>query len=426
MTLTVDGSTTSPSSARIRFALFALALGGFGIGSSEFVALGLLPNLASDLLPALHARSAADADARAGLVISAYALGVVVGAPTIATVAARFPRKRLLAVLLGVFLIGSVASALAPSFGTLLAARFLTGLPHGAFFGIASLVAGSLMGPGKRARGVAFVLSGLTIATVVGVPAITWLGAGWRASYLVVGLVFAATLVAILLALPYQPGDQGATMRQQLRAFRRLQFWMALAIGAIGFGGLFAVFSYLAPIVTNVAGLPEAAVPLFLVDVGLGMTVGNLVGGALADRSVKWAMLGGFGLLIAGLVVLGIGAASVPVLAVGVFIVGGAAAGLGPTIQTRLMDAARNAQTLAAAVNHSALNLGNSLGALLGGATIAAGFGYLSPVGVGLALSVAGLVLAVSTFAIERSRSRRGVPTLPHTEYVDLPPVNAV
>jgi DHA1 family inner membrane transport protein len=410
VTLSSDGPTTL-SPARIRFALLALALGGFGIGCTEFVAMGLLPNIAADLLPELYATAPEDANAGAGWIISAYALGVVVGAPTIAAAAARWPRKKLLLALLTAFTLGTVASAVLPSFGLVLVARFLAALPHGAYFGIASLVAASLMGPGKRARGVALVLSGLTIANVIGVPAITWLGqaAGWRVAYLAVAGIFALTFVAVALAVPWQPGDPNATMKRELRAFTRSQVWFALGIGAIGFGGLFAVYSYVAPLATEVTGLPLAAVPLVLVVFGIGMTIGNFAGGRLADWSVRRSMYVFFAILAAALVLLAFTAWSPAGLAAGVFLVGASSAALSPTIQARLMDVARDSQSIAAALNHSALNIGNSLGALLGGLAIAAGLGYVAPIWIGLLLTIAGSVLAVTSFALDRSRGRRGV-----------------
>lgn len=409
------GAALSPT--RIRLALLALALGGFAIGSTEFVAMGLLPNIASDLLPKLYAVSPADANAQAGWMISAYALGVVVGAPTIAAAAARWPRKRLLLWLLVTFTVGTLAAVVAPTFGLVLVARFVAALPHGAYFGIASLVAASLMGPGKRGRGVAFVLSGLTIANVVGVPAITWIGqqAGWRVAYLAVAVIFALTFAAVLLAVPWQAGNPEATMRRELKAFGRPQVWFTLGIGAIGFGGLFALYTYIAPIVTDVAGLPEWAVPLILVCCGLGMTVGNLVGGAMADRSVKRTMLTFFVVLMVALVGVGLLAQNWVVLAAGVFLVGASSSAISPAIQTRLMDVARDSQSIAAALNHSALNIGNSLGAYLGGVAIAAGLGYRAPVWVGLVLSALGLILAVGSFAYDRSRAKRGLPVAGHT-----------
>jgi DHA1 family inner membrane transport protein len=410
------------SPARIRLALLALALGGFAIGATEFVAMGLLPNLAADLLPGLYASSPDAANAQVGWLISAYALGVVVGAPTIAAAAAKWPRKQLLLALLAAFTLATIASALLPSFGLVLAARFVAALPHGAYFGIASLVAAELMGPGKRARGVAIVLSGLTIANVIGVPSITWLGqvAGWRVAYVAVAALFAVTFLAVLVAVPFQNGNPGATMRSELRAFGRLQVWLALLIGAVGFGGLFAVYTYVAPLVIEITGLPAMAVPLVLVVVGLGMTAGNFVGGALADRSVRRTMYIFFGVMLGALLLLALSAQTLPGLLIGVFLVGGAASALSPTIQTRLMDVAHDSQSIAAALNHSALNLGNALGAYLGGVVIAAGLGYLAPIWVGFGLSVLGVALAAVTFAIDRNRRRRGVDVPYGTQLIDV------
>ncbi|WP_353827384.1 MFS transporter [Agromyces sp. SYSU T0242] len=409
---TEQPGTTTASPMRIRLALLALAMGGFGIGATEFVAMGLLPDMAADLLPGLSATSTEAANAAAGWIISAYALGVVVGAPTIAAAAARWPRKRLLLALLAAFSLGTIASALLPTFELVVAARFAAALPHGAYFGIASLVAAGLMGPGKRARGVALVLSGLTIANVVGVPAITWLGqqAGWRVAYLAVAGIFVVTFLAVAAAVPHQPGDPAATIGRELRIFTRAQAWFALAIGAIGFGGLFAVYSYVAPLATEVTGLPAGAVPLVLVVFGLGMTIGNLVGGRLADWSVRRSMYLFFGILAGALLFLVVAAAHPVGLGVGVFLVGAAAAALSPTIQARLLDVARDSQSIAAALNHSALNIGNSLGAILGGLVIAGGLGYVAPVWVGLLLTIAGSALAVGTFALDRARRRRGIP----------------
>ncbi|MFF1571889.1 MFS transporter [Leifsonia sp. NPDC058292] len=403
--------TTSP--ARTRLALLALALGGFGIGATEFVAMGLLPNIAHDLLPTLYATSPDEANAQAGWIISAYALGVVVGAPTIAAFAARLPRKQLLLWLLVAFTIGTIASALAPTFQLVLLARFVSALPHGAYFGIASLVAASLMGPGKRGQGVAFVLSGLTISNVIGVPAITWLGQaqGWRTAYLVVAAIFALTFVAVAFLVPWQAGDPKATMANELKAFTRLQVWLALAIGAVGFGGFFAVYTYVSPLVTTVTGLPESSVPLVLILIGIGMTVGNLYGGWMADRDLKRGMLIFFGIFLVGLATLFFTAQTLPGLLISLFVIAAASTALSPAIQTRLMDVAHDSQSIAAALNHSALNIANAAGAFLGGLTIAAGFGYLSPVAVGAVLCAGGIVLAVISFGIDRSRVRRGVDT---------------
>lgn len=391
------------SPARVRLALFALAIGGFGIGCTEFVVLGLLPNIAHDLLPQL---STTDANARAGLLASAYALGVVVGAPTIAAFAARFPRKKLLVVLAAAFTFFTILSAVLPTFGLVLGARFLAGLPHGAYFGIAALVAAELMGPGKRAAGVAFVLVGLTTANVVGVPLITFLGqsTSWRVAYLAVAAVFAATLVLLMLFLPKQPGDPKATMRRELAAFGRAQVWLTLALGSVGFGGFFAVYTYIAPLATDITGLPLMVVPILLVAVGVGMTIGNLAGGWLADRGPVRSMFVFFAVFVVGLLVLILSAHSPVGLFIGAGVVGLAASGLSPSIQTRLMDVAGDSQTLGAAANHSALNIGNSIGATLGGVVIAAGFGYVAPVWVGLLLCVPGILLLLASVILQRRR----------------------
>ena len=399
--------TLSP--ARVRLALLALALGGFGIGLTEFVAMGLLPNLAADLLPNIWSVSHERANAQAGWLVSAYALGVVVGAPTIAALAARFPRKQLLLACVGVFTVGTIASALLPTFELVLVSRFVAALPHGAYFGIAALVAASLMGPGKRGQGVALVLSGLTIANVVGVPSITFLGqqAGWRVAYLVVALVFALTFVAVAALVPFQAGDSAATMRRELRAFTRPQVWLALLVGSLGFGGFFAVYTFISPVATNVAGLDVTVVPFLLVAAGLGMTIGNFVGGRGADHHVMRTLFICFGIFAIALTGLGLTAQWPVGLFVFVFLVAGAGAALSPAIQTRLMDVAGDSQTLAAAINHSALNIGNSLGAYLGGVTIAAGFGYLSPTWVGLLLCVPGVTLALASLLLQRRTEKR-------------------
>lgn len=423
MNLAADGSMHL-SAARIRLALLALALGGFGIGSTEFVAMGLLPDLAADLLPELYARSADAANAQAGWLISAYALGVVVGAPTIAAAAARWPRKQLLLALLAAFTVGTIASALLPSFELVLGARFLAALPHGAYFGIASLVAADLMGAGKRARGIALVLSGLTIANVIGVPTITWIGqlAGWRVAYLVVAGIFAGTFAAVAVFVPMQPGNPLATIKQELLGFRKLQVWLTLSIGAIGFGGLFAVYTYVAPLVIEVTGLTAAAVPLVLVVIGLGMTVGNFAGGALADWSVRRTLYLSFALLIGALLLLALSAQSLVGLIVGVFLVGVAASAMSPTIQARLMDVAHESQTLAAALNHSALNIGNALGAALGGVAVAAGLGYVAPIWIGLSLGIVGVLLTILTFRIDRKRRLAGHHVPYGTELITVVP----
>ena len=383
-------------------ALVALASGGFAIGTTEFVTMGVLPQVADGIDVSIPS---------AGHVISAYALGVVVGAPVLAFFGARWPRRGLLIALMAAYGAFNLLSAAATGYQLLFVARFLDGLPHGAYFGVASLVAASLAPPGRRGRAVASVMLGLSVANVAGVPAATWLGqhVGWRASYVAAALLalLAAGLVAALV--PSCPGHSDATGRQELRLFfRNGQAWLVLLAGAIGFGGLFAVYSYIAPIVTDVGGLPGSAVPVFVLGFGLGMVVGTWLAGELASWSVFGSLIiSGIG---SGLVLVVFwfaaphGWALLPV----VFTVTALGSVLVVNLQLRLMDVAGEAQTLGAAMNHASLNVANALGAWLGGLAIAWGYGYRSPAVVGLALSVAGVaVLLVSWVTANRSSRSR-------------------
>lgn len=401
----MNPSTESRGAAK--WALLSLAIGSFGIGMTEFVIMGLLPDIASDLLPSLWASSQEDALSQAGWLVSLYALGVVVGAPTIAGFAARFPRHRVMIVLALALTVFNALTVVLPTFELVGVSRFLAGLPHGAYFGIGALVAAEVMGPGNRAKGVAFILTGLTVANVVGVPLGTFLGQqfGWRAAFAVVALVFAAATVCIALLVPEHPGTPGRTMRQELGVFRIGQVWFTLGVGAIGFGGFFAVYSYIAPLVTEVSGSPEWLVPIILVLMGLGMTAGNLVGGHLADIDLRRTLLIGLGAMAVVFAVLALVSPWIILLALLVLVVGFVSSVLSPTIQTRLMDVAGDNQSIAAAMNHSALNIGNSLGAFLGGAVIAAGWGYTAPSWTGAALAVAGLLIALLSYRVEARRA---------------------
>lgn len=380
---------------------------------TEFVVMGLLPNISRDLLAPEWSADQGTAIAHAGWLISLYALGVVVGAPTIAASVAKYPRHRVMIALALALTVGNALTFLAPSFELVAVARFLAGLPHGAYFGIGALVAADVLGPGKRAKGVAFVLMGLTVANVVGVPLGTFLGQqwGWRSAFVVVTAIFAVATVCIAFFVPKHPGQPGRTLRAELGAFRIGQVWFALGIGAIGFGGFFAVYSYVAPLVTEVAGAPQWAVPLVLIVMGLGMTVGNLVGGHLADINLRRALVGWLVALVVVLVLVGLVSRWIVPLVVLIFCVGFVSSALGPTIQTRLMDVAGDNQSIGAALNHSALNIGNSLGALLGGAVIAAGLGYAAPAWVGAALALAGLAITVISLSLERSAAATHAPT---------------
>ncbi|MBP9523956.1 MAG: MFS transporter [Ottowia sp.] len=393
-------ATVAPSAhASATVPILAMAVGGFGIGTGEFAIMGLLPEVAADIGVSIP---------QAGHVISAYALGVVVGAPLLAVLTARWPRRALMVVLMALFAIGNFASALAPGYLSLNALRFLTGLPHGTFFGTAALVAAALSPPGRRATAVALVMMGLTVATVLGVPLAAWVGEsfGWRAAF---GMVGANGLLAAWLIhrhVPDLPADPHASPLGELAALREPQVWLTLGIGAIGFGGVFAVFSYIKPTLLEVSGMPGGWVPVALALFGLGMVVGNLVGARLAD---KWLMptIGGV-LLWSLLVLIAFHWAALHAVSagVGIFLVGTIGA-LGTGTQIRLMDVAGKAQSLAAALNHSAFNLANALGAWLGGLAIAAGWGWRSTSWVGAALAVGGLLVYAAALRAER-QARRG------------------
>lgn len=397
--------SATPSRGAATRALLALAVGSFGIGMTEFVVMGLLPDIGAALLPTAWTADHEATIAQAGWLISLYALGVVVGAPTIAAAVARFPRHRVMVGLALALTVFNALTFLAPTFEAVAVTRFLAGLPHGAYFGIGALVAADVLGPGNRGKGVAFVLTGLTVANIVGVPLGTYLGQqfGWRVAFMIVAAIFALATVAIALFVPAHEGSPDRTFRAELRVFRIPQVWFALAIGAIGFGGFFAVYSYIAPLVTDVAGAPPWAVPAILVVMGVGMTVGNLAGGHFADVNLKRTVIVGLSGLAVVLVLLALTAQWIAAVGVFVFAVGAISSTLGPAIQTRLMDVAQDNQSIAAAMNHSALNIGNSLGAFLGGVVIAVGWGFVAPAWVGAVLALAGLAIASVSFAVERA-----------------------
>ncbi|HEU4656075.1 MAG TPA: MFS transporter [Capillimicrobium sp.] len=387
-----------PSSARrLMLAVGALGLGGFTIGTAEFVSMGVLPEIARGMGVGVP---------HAGRAISAYALGVVVGAPLLAAATARLPRRRVLIALMAAYGAGNLASALVSSFPALLVARFVAGLPHGAFFGIAALVAAQLAPPTRRASAVAGVLLGLSVANVVGVPMATWIGQalGWRASYAAVALLAAATIVAVLRNVPSADGDRRAGVRHELSALRRAQVWLVLAAGAIGGGGMFAVYSYISPILTGRTGVAAAIVPVGLALWGAGMVAASVIGGRLVDRRPVPATFALFAVAAACFALFAVTSASavpalltVPMLGLGVAIA--------TALQVRLMDVAGDAQTLAAALNHSAFNVANALGAWLGGAVLAGGLGLTAPMWLAVGLTLGGMGLFGASVALGR-RSR--------------------
>jgi len=370
---------------KARAALFALALGGFGIGTTEFATMGLLPEIAEDLDISIPV---------AGYAITAYALGVVVGAPTLAALGARMDRRRLLIWLMVAFTCANVLSAFAPSASTLVAARFLAGLPHGAFFGVGAVMGTAVVGQARRGRAVSSMMAGLTIACAVGVPltAIVGHAVGWRWSFVGVGVIGLATLLALRAWTPPLAPHEGATVRTELAALRNRRLWIAFGAGAIGFGGMFAVYSYVKPLLTDAAGVDVAVVPVVLALYGLGMTAGTVIGGRLADRSVYRTVIAGMVSTIAVLVAIGVVGHQPVAVVVALVLLGVTSQILGLSLQTRLMDVSPAAPSLGAALCHSALNLGNATGAFLGGLVIEAGLGYLAPAWVGAGLTALGLL----------------------------------
>ncbi|WP_298457208.1 MFS transporter [uncultured Cellulomonas sp.] len=374
---------------RVRPALLALALGGFTIGTTEFATMGLLPQIARDLSVSIPV---------AGHVITAYALGVVVGAPLLTAVAARVDRRILLVGLMAAYTVGNTLSSLAGSIEWLVLARFLAGLPHGAFFGVGAAMGTAVVGRARRGAAVATMMTGLTIANVVGVPLSTWVGQalGWRAAFLVVAVLGLLTLAGLWRWLPAVRPAAGTTVRTELAALRNRRLWIAVAAGAIGFGGMFAVYSYIAPLVTEVTGLAEVTVPVVLALFGIGMTVGTVLGGRMADRSVVRSVYAGFVGTAVALVLVALTGGN-PVLGIAsVVLLGVTSQVLGLALQTRLMDVSPSAPSLGAALCHSALNVGNASGAFLGGLVIAAGWGYLAPAWVGVGLTLVGLVIVLT------------------------------
>nr|WP_245555765.1 MFS transporter [Gordonia soli] len=381
-----------------RRAIIALGLGGFGIGTTEFVAMGLLPNIADTLRIT---------EPTAGHVISAYALGVVVGAPLIAALTARMSRRTLLIGLMVAFTVGNLATVFAPTYGWLMAARFVAGLPHGAYFGVAALVAAHLAGPRGRAKAVGQVMLGLSVANVAGVPVATMLGEtfGWRIAFALVVVIGVLTIGALFRSLPALADMRVTNPVTELGALTRPQVLLTLLIGVVGGGGMFAFYTYLNTALTSLSGASVSVVPIALMLFGIGMVVGALVGGAAADRSVGGAILGALTATAITLAAFSVLVGSLWAALALTFVVGVTGTALVPALQTRLMDVAEDAQTLAAALNHSALNAANATGAWLGGVVIAAGYGYSAPSLLGAGLALGGIVVLGVAVVTRRRRA---------------------
>jgi DHA1 family inner membrane transport protein len=406
---TPDTTATAGSPRRRNLALFALALGGFGVGANEFVSMGLLPGIAHSLLPGLMASDPDVGIATAGHAISAYAIGVAVGAPILAVLATKFSRTKLIVVLAAILAVGALASASMPTFDLTVGARFFAGLPHGAYFGVASLIAGWLMGPGNQGKGIALAMSGLSVANLAGVPVFTAVGQmfGWRIVYVLVAVVFVIAIALLAYALPRQEKPRGVRLTDELRALRRVQLWAVLAIIAVGFAGSFAVFSYIADITEQVAGASSSFVPLVLAAAGAGMLVGNIVGGFAVDKSLFTTVIAGFALYIVAIAAFNVTSSSAIGLIATFAVMNAAQQILGPAMQSWLMRISGRSEVLGASIHHAAFNLANALGALAGGTVIAAGWGMRAPAVLGLVLATAGMVMTLVVLGLLRARASR-------------------
>ncbi|MDP5227879.1 MULTISPECIES: MFS transporter [Arthrobacter] len=408
MTTAPSTGTTLPrpqlSPRALTLAVVSLALGGFAIGTVEFAMMGLL----KEVEHGLHLSTP-----EAGTLISAYALGVCVGAPLLAAFGAKLPRKHLAIGLMLFYAVANASSMLASGYGAMALSRFISGLPHGAYFGIAAVIASSLVAATKRGWAISMVMTGLTVANVIGVPFATWLGQnfGWQLLFALVSAIALLTALAIAVFVPYEPVHPGASIRRELGALKRIQVWMALLTGMIGFGGFFATYTYISHTMTEVSHLPQVLIPLVVAIYGLGMVIGTLIGGRLADKSVMGAIYRALILIAIALAVYFFAVQWAPTALLMVFIVGGMGSLLTAPLQSRLLDASPDAPSLASSLNHAALNVGNAIGAFLGGVVIALGFGYAAPALVGSVLALMGLAIAFTSGRLER---RFPVHAAPH------------
>ena len=380
-------------------ALLALAVGAFGIGTTEFVMMGLLPDVANDLNISIPS---------AGHLVSAYAIGVVVGAPLLAAVTARMSRRKVLIGLMVLFVAGNTLSAFAPDHHSLLAARFLSGLPHGAFFGVGAVVATGMVAAERKARAVSLMFLGLTVANVAGVPVATLVGQhlGWRATFLGVSVIGLAAIVSLALLLPRDHAHASAAgLRGELAALKSLPVWLALGTTVAGFGALFSAYSYITPMLTDSAGYADSSVTLLLALFGVGATAGNLLGGRLADHSMRRTLFGGLVSLVAVLALFPVLMGTAWSAALAVVLLGTAAFVTSSPLLLMVMEKASSAPSLASSANQAAFNLANAGGAWIGGLALAAGFGVTSPALAGAALAVLGLGVASIAYVVDRNRA---------------------
>jgi DHA1 family inner membrane transport protein len=405
--------------------LIALALGGFGIGLTEFVIMGLLPEVAADFQVG---------EASAGWLISGYALAVVVGALGLTAAVTRFERKPVLAVLLVLFVAGNLISATAPDYWMMMGGRIIAALAHGAFFGIGAVVAADMVAPTKKAGAIAFMFTGLTAANVLGVPFGTMLGqaAGWRSTFWAITGIGVIALVGILALVPptgrrdTSSSSAKGTLRGELGAFRSGQVWLSILVTILGYGGMFGAFTYIAFTLTEVSGFSASAVPWLLVVFGVGLFIGNTIGGKAADRNVDRTLIVALALLVIVLAVFALTAGNQVATVASIVLMGGFGFATVPALQMRVMKYASTAPTLASGANIGAFNVGNALGAWLGGVTITAGLGYTSPIWAGAAITLLGLaVMVIASSAAKRTAISHQIPEFPEQPSA-VEPVSAV
>ncbi|MEW1654964.1 MFS transporter [Streptomyces sp. NPDC093707] len=387
-------------------ALLALAIGAFGIGTTEFVIMGLLPQVGADLGVSVPT---------AGFLVTGYALGVTVGAPIMTILGTKISRKNMLMLLMGLFILGNLISAVAPVFAVMLIGRVVASLAHGAFFGIGSVVAAELVAPEKKAGAISMMFTGLTVANVVGVPLGTFVGqsAGWRVAFLLVAALGVLGLVGVAKLVPDVPKPAGVRLRHEVAAFKNTQVILAMAMTVLGFGGVFAAITYIAPMMTEVSGFAQSSVTWLMAVFGLGMVAGNLIGGRFADRKLMpllYTSLAGLALVLLLFTFL---ASSKAASVVAVFLIGALGFATVPPLQKRVLDHAHGAPTLASAANIGAFNLGNALSAWLGGLVISAGLGYTAPNAAGAVLAAAALVLAGLSHRLELRPTRATAASAP-------------
>jgi DHA1 family inner membrane transport protein len=366
--------------------LLALALGGFGIGLTEFGIMGLLPEIARDF---------GVSEPVAGYLISGYALSVAVGGVALTAAVTRFDRKKVLLALMVLFIAGNLISAVAPSYSVLMIGRIVAALCHGAFFGVGSVVAADMVAPNKRAGAIALMFTGLTVANVLGVPAGTLLGQqlGWRSTFWAITIIGVIALVGIRLLVPPTPASTTTGLRTELSVFRRPQVWVSVVVTVLGFGGMFGGFTYIAFTLTEVSGFATSTVPWLLVLFGVGLFAGNFIGARLADRALTPSLVIILALLTVVLVTFALTAHSKVATIVSLLLMGAVGFATVPGLQLRIMGYAQDAPTMASGANIAAFNIGNALGAWLGGLAIGAGFGFVSPLWVGAGVTAVGLVV---------------------------------